>query len=440
MNGSTENPIETMAARLQTLPPEIRWLYLQADLVEALSIGCPPVRGPRTRLADRSFAIFGRLGLGRVAISAANVLLLVVVYTKQYLTRNQGVGEAAIFVGINALREPELVRRFGELQGRPVLHMDERKLGNFFRHGRVPFFKLLHEMRMVWREVWANFHLAYCYKVSDKAYLLSFFMTHGHRFAYLRAWFRHYLRQPGAFPVIACTAAGYVSYAVVAAGAETHHMMHGFQRQSLIYPDFAQSLCFTGFEAAHLRRRLPRCKVMVVSKPARPIDTRRVAAVAGIYWEPDGFDRIRPFIEWARRNQLPVIVRKHPADTSDYWTKWQGVAGVEVAEDKGSFVEFLEKFRPRILASWNSTTLFDALINGVVPVTVVPDRAEALDIVFPFHDLSLRWPEHEVLARMLIDNDRRRAEFLARNGSLALDMPAEVVPRHILFANQSGLS
>jgi len=33
--------------------------------------------------------------------------------------------------------------------------------------------------------------------------------------------------------------------------------------------------------------------------------------------------------------------------------------------------------------------------------------------MFPFRELSLRWPEHEEVAQNLLDDDRLRAEFLA---------------------------
>jgi hypothetical protein len=190
-------------------------------------------------------------------------------------------------------------------------------------------------------------------------------------------------------------------------------MIHGFQRHSVVYPDFTKSICFDVFTAEHIRRRLPRCTVTVTAEPTQRLISRRIAAIAGIFWAPDGFDLIRPFIDWARRNNLPVIVRKHPVDTSDYWEQWRGIAGVKIDDGEGTFIQFLDTHRPRFLASWFSTALYDAIIKGIVPVTVTPERHEAaLDTAFPFRDLSLCWPEHERIAQNLLDNDNLRAEFL----------------------------
>jgi hypothetical protein len=221
-------------------------------------------------------------------------------------------------------------------------------------------------------------------------------------------------------------------------------MVHGFQRHSLVYPDFTKSICFDVFTAEHIRRRLPHCAVTVIAEPTQRLISRRVAAIAGIYGAPDRFDLIRPVIYWALHNDLPVIVRKHPADTSDYWEQWRGIAGIKIDDggkhpadtsdyweqwrgiagikiDDGedSFIQFLDRHRPRFLASWFSTALYDAILKGVVPVTVTSESA-ALDIVFPLRDLSLCWPEHERMAQNLLDNDNLRAEFLAETYARAM--------------------
>jgi hypothetical protein len=352
--------------------------------------------------------------------AVVNLALLIVLYARQSLS-NRVAGGGAFFVGIKALRELELVREFEAMQARPVAHLDERSLSDFFTRAHVTLPALLSEMRSIWSEVWDHLHPSQPSAGLDKAYPLSFLLMRGHQFAYVRAWFRQYASQGGTVPPVAWTTASHLAFAPIAVGIETIHMAHGLQRHSLVYADFARSVCFNGFDAAHIRRRLPRCAVSVAAEPVRCLTTRRVVAVAGTYWEPDGFDLICPFIEWALRHEVPVIVRKHPFDTSEYWEQWRGVAGVEIADGAGGFAEFLEKYRPRFLATWFSTALFDALVRGIMPVTVTPESHEALlDTVFPFRELSLCWPEHQEIVERLLDNDDRRAEFLAENYARAV--------------------
>jgi hypothetical protein len=408
-----ENPIEQLAASLQRLPREVRWLYAQSSVVQAAALSEPPERGPRSRIADCVLTSASYFRLTRVMVAAANVCFLLVTYLKQSLTPclpKDGV----LFVGIKALREPELVHLFKAMQGKPVVHLDERDLSDFFRQSHVSLPALFREMRSVWSEVPGRTHASSPSETVKDIYLLSFFAMNGHRFAYFRAWFRRYLSLPGKVRTVAWTTASYVPFAAIAVGVEVIHMVHGFQSHSLVYPDFTKSICFDVFTAEHVRRRLPRCAVTVISEPTQGLISRRVAAVAGIYGAPDRFDLIRPYIDWALRNDLPVIVRKHPADTSDYWEQWRGIAGIKIDDGEDSFIQFLDKHRPRFLASWFSTALYDAILKGVVPVTVTPESHYAtLDIVFPFRDLSLCWPEHEHTAQNLLDNDNLRAEFLA---------------------------
>jgi hypothetical protein len=408
-----ENPIEKLAGRLQLLPASVRWLYAQDNVVQAAALRFVPQRGRWSRVADSMVAFCLPIGLAKVISAIVNLVLLGWIYARQSLVQSAPV-KGALFVGIGALREPELVYHFKEMQRMAVIQLDERGLTDFFRQAHVPFFALVREMRSVWSEVWKFFDASESLKGLENIYLISFLLMRGHRFAYLRAWLRHYLSQPGASPTAAWTCASYLSYAPVAIGMETIHMEHGFQRHSLVYPDFAQSICFNSFDAAQLTRRLPSCDVRVVVERARQLTTRRAVAVAAILGDPDSSDLIRPFLQWAVRNDVPAIIRKHPMDTSDYWNRWRGVVGIEITDGEGSFIEFLDRFRPRLLASWYSTALYDAIVKGVVPITVIPESHEAaLDTVFPFRDLSLRWPEHEQLALCLLDDDNLRAEFLA---------------------------
>lgn len=414
MIAATENRIEQLAAQLQRLPPNFRWVFGNQSLVQARAQGIEPKRGPWERRAKRLIGAAERVGLARPLTKTVNLMLLFAVYAGQFRVRVAMGRPAPLFMGIRALREPGLVQRFAKMQGRPVVYIDERNPNDFYRHGRLPLAALLREVIQVWRELSQAFHSQQWPEVFETSDLLAFVMMRGHRFAYLRAWFKRYLRTPGASSTIACTPASYVSYAAVAAGAEAVYMLHGFQRHSIVYAEFSKCECFDSFDAAHVQRRLPRCAVKIVPEPMRRIETRRVAAVAGILWDdPDGFDRIRPFIEWALRNEMSVIVRKHPFDSSDYWQQWRETPGVEIAEGGDSFEHFLESVRPCLLASWYSTVLFDALVMGIVPVTVSPAGGETLDTVFPVRSVSLCWPEHEAIAQSLIDDGRARAEFLA---------------------------
>lgn len=422
-----------LASRLQQLPPGIRWIAANMQgWIQALGMGMEPVRGPWERRSSHVLMLADRIGLTRPFSFAVNMALLIALYASQFRVRQSDARTGPIFIGIQALRETGMARYFADMQGRPIVQIDGRGMAGFMARGRVKLRDLCREMLAVRRGVWK--HLAEWESLNrlSRLHAINFLMMRGHQYAYLCAWFRQYLRQQGASTIVACTASSSPAYAAVAVGAQVVYMLHGFQRRSIVYPDFTQCVSMTAVEAEHLRSRLPGCEVITVHEPQRRLETQRVAAVAGTYWEADGFDRVRPFIEWARRNDILVVVRPHPVDPSGYWEQWRAVSGVEIAEDDRSFERFLDDVRPRFVASWYSTVLFDALAMGVVPVTVCPDSEELIDTVYPVRELSICWPQQEALAQRLVDDDDARAEYLARQFARAMndnrDIAASSVP------------
>jgi hypothetical protein len=77
----------------------------------------------------------------------------------------------------------------------------------------------------------------------------------------------------------------------------------------------------------------------------------------------------------------------------------------------GTFDDFLERHRPCIMATWYSTTIYDALLRGVVPVTL---EAEQCDVVFPIAEVALAWPKHKERIQGMLDDPAARQERLVR--------------------------
>src|SRR5262249_61865690 len=108
--------------------------------------------------------------------------------------------------------------------------------------------------------------------------------------------------------------------------------------------------------------------------------------------------------------------------SSEYWDQWSDAEGVEVLNASEGIAEFLLKFRPRFIASWYSTVLLDGLLKGIVPVTV-SGEAEQFDVVFPFRKTSLCWPEDEVMAQRLLNDEAARMAFLERSCAYVFNEP-----------------
>jgi hypothetical protein len=144
--------------------------------------------------------------------------------------------------------------------------------------------------------------------------------------------------------------------------------------------------------------------------------------IAGDYWHETDFEACRPFIDWARAAAIPVVVRPHPRDVTGYWNRWRAVEGVTFDETPCDIDSFLQRHRPRFLVSWTSTTLFDAVMRGVVPITLTKDPDDAADYIVPLERIALEWPERADEVAALIDDPAACAAFtLARRKDLAFE-------------------
>ena len=253
---TTENPIEALAARAQQLPPDIRWIAGNMQgWIQAAGMSVEPKRGPWELRSWRLMRLAGWLRLERPLSFLVNLLLLAGLYASQFRVRGARPAPSPLFIGIDALREPDMIRRFSASQGGQAVSIDGRGVAGFLPYGRVGILDLCRALLDARRGVWR--HLSEWEPLTgiDRLNAINFLMLRGHQYAYFYAWFRQYLGKPGVSPVVAFTAANNPAYAAVAAGAQTVYMLHGFQRHSIVYPDFARCVSITAVEAGHLRRR-----------------------------------------------------------------------------------------------------------------------------------------------------------------------------------------
>lgn len=413
------NPVETIATKVQALPTERRWLYAQEEVIYAIARGRAPVRGPWMSWADRIADWGMRLGIERAVLALASVWLLTISFLRQYRVPVSSRPRDPVFIGLGALREPALIAEFERRFACRAEPINQFEMADFWRLQRLTLRQLLCEWRTVWREI--RGHLWHSeIEGFDRRYCISGALARLHHLVYFRAWIREYCRTSGTF-LVGVAHASLAAYAAAAADARTVYLPHGFQRRSLALPDLDEILCFTRYEAEHWRERLSGAKVGLLPTTGPLIESDRAAAVVGDYLEEVDFDLCRSFIQWARDRGVPVVVRPHPKDCSGYWQRWQGVEGVEIRDELSGFNEFLDKVRPRFIATWLSTTMFDALVRGVLPISFARD-AMLLDLIVPVEAVALRWPEAETdISRLLEEPELCRQLAQRKAGDVTSD-------------------
>lgn len=394
-----QRAIDALARRIQDLPGEIRWVYAQQDVIAATAKGVPVTPGVRTARIAQLLKWAGRVGLDHAAAKLASLVLLAAIRCRQSRPPAKA-GQRRFFVGIGALKEGELALQFEAMSGGPAAVIDQRfsgALASIYPPGMLDLLRSWHEAA---QPIFAALAAEQDGPL-DRSAVLTYVVRRLHHYAHFLAVFRG-LNATAPGTAVGFAAADLPAYAAVQAGIEAIYFPHGFCARSLAYPDFHRVVAFNPPEAEHLRSRLPAASVSVTAPAIRPLHLERRLAVVGDYGEK--LDRSRGLIEFCRACGIEVVVRPHPADRSGYWRRWEGVRGVRI-DRGGTFDDFLERHRPCVMATWYSTTIYDALLRGVVPVTLEADQP---DIVFPFAEVALCWPaDKERIKAVLSDRESR---------------------------------
>ena len=420
--------IETLARRVQALPSEIRWLYAQQDVIRATARGAPLIPGVWSSRIRSCLSILGMFGLDLIAAKLASLLLLLVIRCRQ-LRFSQTPDANHFFVGISALREPELVRQFEALVAGKATVIDQRFSGALAAIYPPTMAQLLQSWRDAGRPVFADLASNRSDWLLERLALLTYVVRRLHQYAHFLAVFRGLnASSPGA--VVGFSTADLPAYAAVQARMETVYFPHGFLARSLIFPDFHRVVSFNAVEADHVKYRLPHAIVSMHPLDVRPIKVTHRVAIVGDYGEK--LARSRDLIEFCRVAGIGIVVRPHPADGSGYWNEWADTSGVCI-DRGGTFDEFLEHHRPAVMATWYSTTIYDAIVRGVMPVTLEADQP---DIVFPFSQVALRWPEQREQIQAVLTSERARYDALTKSLKVAVGArhtDAAISEMHRLF-------
>lgn len=407
--------IEALARAVQALPPELRWWQARESLIASAAVGADSAPGPNERRLRTILAACDQLGLGATAARLAVLAITLFLWLRQ-TRRSRFEGPSPIFVGIKALREAESLPVYAQMVGasptvvdsrRPlcmdtVAHPGLRAFLAAFRDATEPVMTALRTPQPL-----------------PRFELLAAYVMRGARYCYLLAAFRDLAERQGTEWPVACTTADLAAFAAVRAGHDVVYFPHGFLRRSLVFPDFCAVVGFNVADARHVESRLGgRVEVSVLPPPASPIVPSRCLAIVADYFKRD-FEPLCALVNLAKAHGYSIAVRPHPAGDPAFFAQWDNVTDV-VVDREGNFEAFIRRHRPAVMATWFSTTIFDAVVLGVVPVTLSGDMA---DIVFPTTEVALVWPDaRERLEAALTDEDAHAAA-LGRARQLCLTLP-----------------
>jgi hypothetical protein len=410
--------------KLHKLPTQYHWALADGALLLAISRNEPVVRGVRGRWLYGLVKVSQHLGLVWPLLSLVGMVELIRLLLRQRVSTRSGSSQdgnypTRFFVGFGAGREEELFSRYCEKQADGVGRLDQLNVGSFAVWHCVG---IVSGLRSLARAL-AVARMALAALPPECApWRADFFTYVGMRvgyFAYMRAWFEILKTKTGTRLDEVAFLTGYIpAFAAVDAGLPTCYLQHGMIGCSTLLPDFTRVEALTADEAAFIRHRLPKTCVTTHSRSRHtlvPSQMAREILVASIYGDTEYILRIMPFIFWANAMKVPIRVRPHPCEDSTFWPSYETAGHVTIEKSDVSFFHAIDRLQPRLVVSWFSTAMDDALMCGVIPVSVcADDDRNVADMIYPLFQRCLRWPQDTESIERLLDDDEYYASVLSR--------------------------
>ena len=413
---SRQQRIDAFMAKVQALDPRSRWFYETDSLNLALALGEQPDISKKSRQVLKALTWVHRLGLATPIVTVASLVLLGRLLVAHWVyqarrPRQSGISHTGVFISIGVLRESVALAAFRRLLGTDIRTIDERCPQQADWGGVI-------DPRLAWREWRASLTWILAARrrgelvgFSDALFLLHCLRLLPYKVYYSVGFGTLRTKHQGAQDQLAvcCVTPSTSAFAAVESGFHALFYQHGFLARSLVFPDFDMAYALTMPEAEHIQARIPRACVVLAEHPSSPLRPTRTLALAGVYAEVREQDQLEALMTDCRAQGVRIVVRPSPKDRTGYWARWQGVLGIDF-DAEGDFDAFLSRHRPCVLASWASTTLFDALSKGVIPLNIgeIPD-----DMVLPLRQVALQWPDDQARLFSFFSNQEQAVAYLA---------------------------
>ena len=418
-----------LADNLQKLPAQYHWALADGALLQAMSRNEPVVRGVRGGLLGGLVKVSQYFCLAWPLLSLVGMVELIRLLLRQRVSTRNGNRQdihypACFFVGFGAGKEDELFSQYCEGQAGRVERLNQLNVGSFSAWhcvGIVPGLRSLVCVLAVARMALAVL------PPECAPWRAEYFTYIGMRagyFAYMCAWFEILKTKTGTRLEEVAFLTGYIpAFAAVDAGLPTCYLQHGLIRHSTLLPAFMRVEALTTDEAAFIRQRLPGTRVTTHARSTHaliPSQMEREVLVVSIYEIPESggteyLSRIMPFIGWAHTMKVPVRVRPHPCEDGTFWPVYETAGHVTIEKCDEGFLQAIARLQPRLVVSWFSTAMHDALMCGVIPVSVcADDDRHVADMVYPLFQRCLRWPQDADSIARLLDDDEYYAFVLSR--------------------------
>jgi hypothetical protein len=414
---SMRTAAEELPLALQKLPAHSRWALADSAVLQAAARGNAARFGKRGSKLRSLIGVSEVCGLTRALLFFVGLRTLVGLLLKQNVVRTPASNPCPpfLFVGFGAGAEEPLFLSYAKEHPNLTGSVDQLRPDSFAYWHRVGLGDAIRELSAA---VGSAMAAAAKLPTGAAKCRLDFLTSTGIRvahYAFTRAWFEKLRAKSPDLREVAFLSPDTPAFSAVDARIPTRYIQHGLIRHSLVLPSVDRIDALTPDEARHFRRRVPSAKVelQAVSPRIEVRSASRDVLVASIYAPLPEIRRCETFLEWALSQGWTLRLRPHPREDRAYWREAVRKFRVSLEDQDASMHAALARLRPRMVVSWYSTALADALAAGLIPVTVCTlDDPNVQDMVYPLFSRCLRWPDEQVtIASVMHDDDAYRREL-----------------------------
>ena len=404
--------IEEIFRELYKAPVEFRWALANSGLQkimtgEAWDVSPFGRRGQLIRRLVGFACVFGVARLVVALVAASEVIRLI--YLARRLPPVVLPESCCIFVGFGAGPEEQMWLVFEEESGDAAIRLDATKPETFLAYHRPRTCKLF---KQIWRS--SGEVLPFLSKTklepvaSNRKDTLAYAALRMGGYILHRTWWEEI--EQGSISQVVFISPDFRAFACIDAGMDgVEYWQHGLHRKSILMPSFHILKLLTQIEADFYQQYLPRSEIKVLRSKQRVAQHRPCILIASIYEVPGFYKnqdiaRVQSLMRWANQNNLEVIIRKHPKETDSFWQTHFPKLEIDATQDR--FEDALMRIKPVFVASWFSTSLVDALLANVIPISVMePGDQHIQDLVFDLLKHCLLWPQSESVLNALVDGN-----------------------------------
>ena len=418
---TTRTSLAQLTAVIQRVPMTQRWVYVDEALLRSAASGRPLVRGRRGQRLFVLLAMADAIGCGWLLLWTL-ALLQFCQFRIRLLLRHRSFarlpGTACpqrLFVGFGAGAEELLFEEFAAENSEACLRLNHTAPTSFSDVMQPAFFEHWGALRRSFASARTAMSTLPTELLPLRQDVLRSIGTRICDYAWFCSWFALFRKQVATSrSQLVFLTPDLAAYAAIGSGLPCEFRQHGLLYH-LPLPDFSSVVALTSEEARWFTSRLPDAAVITRATQPRfqPETLHGPTVILSIYGAEQYLSLILPFLHWAQERMLDLLVRPHPRESHDFWQRHGAGSTLQIEVKKESFAAVLDRLHPRLLVSWYSTTLAEALHVGIIPVSICPlDDHNVADMVYPLFSKALQWPRDAVTIEKVLSDDSAYREVL----------------------------